>query len=93
MFGTWKLDSHLNDGVELPENVKTAFIEATRNLLGAKIVPVLYLGYQIVNGTNHMLLCTSTPVVSAATSSLVKVIINVSPGGERNTLLSIDPIA
>lgn len=93
MFGSWKLDQNIGNYNNLPEEVKTAFIGAFKNLLGAQIVPVMYLGSQVVNGINYLLLATSTPVVSNAQSSLVRVIINASPGGEKYSIVSIDPIA
>ena len=41
--------------------------KALGNLLGAKYVPVAYLGSQIVAGTNHAILCKTAPVVPTPT--------------------------
>ena len=41
--------------------------KALGNMLGAKYVPVAYLGSQIVAGTNHAILCKTAPVVPTPT--------------------------
>lgn len=51
-------------------------------LLGADYVPVLYVGKQVINGINYMIICKQTDAVSDALEHLVKIIINNAPTGE-----------
>lgn len=60
----------------LPEEVATGFTEVTHGLVGAKYVPVFYVGKQIVQGTNYMVLCKQTIVVPGAPEHLVEMVLN-----------------
>lgn len=51
-------------------------------LLGADYVPVLYVGKQVINDINYMVICKQTVAVSDAPEHLVKIIINNAPTGE-----------
>ena len=65
----------------LPEKVASAFTEVTSSLLGAKYVPVLYCGQQIVHGSNHMIICEQTISAKDAPKHLVTMTINISEQG------------
>ena len=63
------------DSPEVTEEVKALIDKAVNGLVGAEYEPVAYIGKQIVNGTNHLILCTITPVIPDPTGryALVKV--------------------
>lgn len=44
----------------LPEQVASAFSKVTMDLRGAKYEPLMYLSTQVINVTNHMILCRRT---------------------------------
>ena len=46
------------------------------SLVGASYVPVLYVGMQVVHGTNHMLICKQTLAAQGASERLVKMVLN-----------------
>lgn len=60
----------------LPEPVATGFGQVTKALLGARYVPVLYVGTQMVHGVNYMLICKQTLAVQGAPEHLVKMVLN-----------------
>lgn len=88
-FGGWELVDNM-PVAGLPEKVATAWAEVM-NICGADYEPVLYVGAQIVNGTNHMILCRQNLVVEGGGSHLVKVVLNCSPS-EKWSVLSIETI-
>ena len=48
----------------ITENIKKVLDKATETLTGATYTPVAYIGSQVVAGTNHAILCKSTPSVA-----------------------------
>ena len=50
----------------ITDEVRELVEKAAADLVGAEYVPVAYIGRQIVNGTNHRILCKITPVVPDA---------------------------
>lgn len=60
----------------LPEQVATGFAQVTEGMVGAKYMPVLYVGDQVVHGLNHMLLCKQTLSAQGAPEHLVKMVLN-----------------
>ncbi len=88
MVGAWNLAAM--KPVNLPERVATAFSEVTNSLLGAKYVPVLYCGEQLVHGTNYMIICKQTIVTLGAPEHLVTMVINCSEQG--NSIVKIEQI-
>lgn len=74
MEGAYKL-AHM-EPCPLPEKVGTGFSEVTLNLTGARYVPVLYVGEQVVHGINHMLICLQTLSTKGAEEHLVKMVLN-----------------
>ena len=55
---------------ELPDDVQNAFDQATEEFVGNDLVPMAYLGSQLVAGTNYALLCHSTLVTAKPVSSI-----------------------
>lgn len=91
--GGWEI-AEMQPGL-LPEKVASAFSEVTSSLIGAKYVPVLYCGQQIVHGSNHMVICEQTilcdhTIFPKDQKSLVSMIINISEQG--NSIAEIKQI-
>lgn len=57
------------DSPVITDEIKTMFNKATEELTGVDYVPVAYVASQIVAGTNHVILCTATPVVPDAVTT------------------------
>lgn len=55
---------------KLPDEVQNAFDQATEEFVGNDLVPMAYLGSQVVAGTNYALLCHSTLVTAEPVSSI-----------------------
>ena len=58
--GSWTAAD--NPAADLPEEVQKAFDKALETLTGSynEVIPVAYIGRQIVSGTNHAVLCRVT---------------------------------
>ena len=52
--------------MEITDEIRAMVEQATANMVGAKYTPVAYIGRQIVNGTNHRILCKIAPVTPDA---------------------------
>ena len=90
VLGGWNIDEM--KGVNLPQKAQSAFTAVTGGLVGADYTPVLYVGSQLVNGTNHCILAVQRLVVPESESRLVKMIINVDTKGTAR-LVSVSGIA
>ena len=90
MLGGWNIDEIKT--VNLPQKVASAFTAVTGGITGADYQPVLYVGKQIVNGTNYCLLAIQRLVVPNAEKRLVKMIINESSDGTVS-LVSVSGVA
>ncbi len=87
--GGWVLTENMqSDG--LPEKLASAWAEVM-NLTGAEYLPVLYVGTQLVNGMNHMVVCRQTLITQDNETHLVKVVLNCSLSGKW-TVSSIETI-
>ena len=86
--GAWELAEM--QAAPLPEKVASAFSEVTSSLIGAKYVPVLYCGQQIVHGSNHMIICEQTISAKDAPKHIVTMVINISEQG--NSLVEVNKI-
>lgn len=75
MLGSWIIENDFNVGT-LPQKVASGFSQAFEGWVGASYEPVMYLGHQIVNGTNHAILCKQTLVTANPEEHLVKVILH-----------------
>ncbi len=89
-LGCWDIDGM--KGVNLPQKVQSAFTAVTGELVGADYMPVLYVGKQIVNGTNYCIIAVQTLVTANPEKRLVKMIINVGLDGKAS-LNSVSGIA
>ena len=61
----------------ITENVKKIMSKATETLTGATYEPVVYMGSQLVSGTNHMILCKMAPSVKELNGATSYVIVTV----------------
>ena len=94
VVGGWELADM--QPCDLPQKVATGFGEVTQNMVGAKYVPVLYVGTQVVHGINHMLICKQTLAAKGAPEHLVKMVLNqnLDDGSlvGKWSVVSIEPI-
>lgn len=81
-LGGWNIDEM--KGVNLPQKAQSAFTAVTSGLTGAEYEPVLYVGSQLVNGTNYCILALQTLITAAPTHRLVKIVIHVDLDGEAS---------
>ena len=75
---------------DLPDEVEEGFEKATKDLLGVDYKPIMYVGKQIVHGTNYYVICQATAVYPGAQPNAVMFAFNVSENGVR--IVSITPI-
>ena len=90
VLGSWNIDEMKS--VNLPQKAQSAFTAITGGLVGAEYMPVLYVGSQIVNGTNYCILALQTLVTQNPEKRLVKMIINVSGNGTAS-LVSVSGVS
>ena len=65
------------ESVEITDDIKKVMEKATETLTGATYEPVAYIGSQVVAGTNHAILCKSTPSVAELNGATTYVLIYV----------------
>lgn len=75
----------------LPQKAASAFTLITGGLVGAEYMPVLYVGSQVVHGTNHCIIAVQTIIAANPEKRLVKMVINEMPDGSAN-LVSVSGI-
>ena len=56
-LGAWNIDEM--KGCNLPQKAQSAFTAVTGGMVGADYQPVLYVGSQLVNGTNYCIFCVA----------------------------------
>ena len=88
-LGSWNIDDVKS--TNLPQKVQSAFTSVTGDLVGADYQPVLYVGKQIVNGSNYCVLAIRTLVTPQPSKRLVKMIIHEDNDGSAS-LISITGI-
>lgn len=71
IVGGWSTE----DSEEITDEIRALVEKATQDKLGATYNPVAYLGHQIVNGTNHRILCEITTVTANPETKLAVVTI------------------
>lgn len=74
IFGGWKLAAMANR--PMPGPIKDFIDSMNSALKGATLVPVLYVGSQVVHGTNHMILCKQTLATKDAERHLIELVLN-----------------
>ncbi len=84
LCGGWTIteDALSYSTCNLPEMVASAFSQVTMDLVGAKYEPLMYLATQVVNGTNHMILCRETLSDAAHTVKISTIILNIPASGD-----------
>lgn len=90
LLGAWNIDEMKS--VNLPQKVQSAFTAVTGELVGADYQPVLYVGRQIVNGTNYCVFAIQTLVTAKPEKRLVKMIIHEAIDGAAS-LVSVSGVA
>ncbi len=78
------------ENATLTPEVETAFTSVTQNIVGVGYKPVLYVGEQIVHGTNHYIVCEARGVYPGARPYATVVCVNICDGNA--SLVSITPI-
>ena len=91
LLGGWTLKLEKAD--KLPQDLASAFGTLYGTKLGGAYQPLYYVGTQLVNGTNHMLIVERTRLVSGGktTKEFAVVVINIPTGdfkGEAATVVS-----
>ena len=71
IVGGWSTE----DAEDITDEIRALVEKATQDKLGATYNPVAYLGHQIVNGTNHRILCEITTVTANPETKLAVVTI------------------
>lgn len=79
LFGGYELVNKPAD--KLPQPVASAMGIINAGLLGATYAPIWYVGHQLVNGVNHLLICREVRISKTADQMIVAMTINI-PAGE-----------
>lgn len=79
------------EGEELAPEVQAAFSTAEKSLVGVSYKPVLYIGSQVVRGTNHYIVCEAKGIYPGVESYAAVMCINIFEGNA--SLVGIAPIA
>ena len=78
-LGGWNIDEM--KPCKLPQKVASGFAEVMSGVVGAEYEPVLYIGHQIVNGTNYCLLAVQTLITVDAPKRFVQMVIHEALDG------------
>lgn len=79
-LGSWNIDELKS--CNLPQRAASAFTEITSRVVGADYMPVLYVGKQLVNGTNYCILAVQTLITANSPKRLVRMVIHESLDGK-----------
>ena len=77
MLGSWEIKISISGA---PQKIATAISELNE-MVGAEYEFIAYLGSQVVNGTNHAVLCKQTLVVGKDVQNIVLVIFHETKEG------------
>ena len=83
--GGWEVDPEA-EAVKLPEEVETAFHNATELLTGTEFTPIAYFSKQVVAGTNYQVLCRSALTTMDSSPGLQVVVIYQDLEGNAEVL-------
>lgn len=96
-FGSIELDDVLGGyeivnvpATSLPQDLATALSTVNQDLLGATYIPIWYVGKQIVNGTNHKLICRQIKTTKNRAQTIVSLTLNIPNGGYGETATVVD---
>lgn len=90
MTGAWEIDENMKP-CELPEDAVTAFTDATKSFVGAKYLPVLYVGKQVISGCNYMFVCKQVLSTEHKDTHVVKMVV-YKPVAGKAEILSIEKL-
>ncbi len=93
LMGGWQAPEEAQSPTAMPQNAAAAFSAATDGFVGNSLVPIAYLGSQIVAGTNYAFLCHSTLVTADPVTSIQLVIVYEDLEGNAAIahIVTIDP--
>ena len=74
---------------ELPQDLTSAVSNINGGILGATYQPIWYVGHQLVNGTNHLLICKEIRSTKDKNTCIVGLVINISASGKDATVVEI----
>lgn len=88
--GGWYTE--VSEAVTLPDNVQKAFDKALEEYVGVSLMPMAYLGSQVVAGTNYLILCNMTTVTAEPVSApaLVKIYEDLEGNASVEEIAAID---
>jgi len=89
MPGGWKVEPAVGT---MPEKVASAFAEKVGKLVGVVYTPLIYCGSQVVNGTNHMILCMGETRADQPAKFISKIVLNEDLEGGTFNLQLIEQI-
>lgn len=89
MVGSWNIKIVVD---AMPQKVATAIGALAEQLVGAEYEPIAYLGYQLVNGTNHAVLTKQTIMDGNDSANIVVLIFNEKPGAMEATLVGVERV-
>ena len=88
-LGGWKFEDF--KGIKLAQKAASAFSGAVDGITGAGYIPLLFIGTQVVNGTNYAFIAMQTLVLAEPRKRIVKLIVNESTDG-KYAIVSTTPI-
>lgn len=88
-FGGYELVN--KPATSLPQDVATAVAGLGEKIIGAIYIPLWYVGKQLVNGMNHMLICRQIRATKDQDQYIVSVVLNIPNGshGEEFNIVEI----
>ena len=78
VFGGYEIVNQPAD--KLPQDLASAIGNINGGILGATYQPLWYVGHQLVNGTNHFLICKEIRSTKDQNTCIVGLVINIPPG-------------
>ena len=88
-LGKYELAENEVKPCKLPQKAESAFNAIMEKVTGANYDPVLYVGKQLVNGTNYCIIAVQTLVIPSKPTRLVKMIIHEALDRKTYTVRSI----
>ena len=90
IFGGYEIVNAPAD--KLPQDLTSAIGNINSEILGATYQPIWYVGHQLVNGTNHFLICKEIRSTKEKNTCIVGLVLNIPAGkigGEDATIVEI----
>ena len=86
MVGTWEITDTGKPGMLPGQDAQSSFDEATKELLGVTLNPIVLFGTQVVAGTNYMALCRGRTTTQDPQLNLYVVTWNTDPEGKSSVV-------